>query len=264
MKIIFLTGSHPRHSFIANTLFGNNLLSGLIIEERGEHVPIPPDNLNKNLKNLFTLHFTKRAESEKKFFGDAVFPQPKTLRISTEELNTDKVINFIKEIKPDLIISYGVHILSDKVINACKGEAWNIHGGLSPWYRGNITHFWPSYFLEPQMTGMTIHNLTQQLDAGEIIHQNSAQLVKGDGVHDIACRAVLGIAKELPLVIEKFKRDGALKKYTHKTSGKIWTSQDWRPEHLTLIYEFFDDKIVDYALEGKIRGRVPKLYRQFE
>jgi hypothetical protein len=32
---------------------------------------------------------------------------------------------------------------------------WNIHGGLSPWYRGAITHFWPSYMLEPQLTGMS-------------------------------------------------------------------------------------------------------------
>lgn len=263
MKIVFLTGSHPRHSFMANILFENHLLSGLIIEEREEHIPVPPGNIEKNLKNLFILHFKKRAESEKKFFGNASFPKVKTLKISANELNSQKVIDFIKEINPDLIISYGIHILSSKVISACKGEAWNIHGGLSPWYRGNITHFWPNYFLEPQMTGMTIHDLTQELDAGKVIHQNNAQLVEGDGIHDISCRAVLGIAKELPIVIRKFETDGFLKKYTHKTSGKIWLSQDWRIEHLRLIYEFFNDDIVDYVLKGKIKGKIPKLYRQF-
>lgn len=263
MKVVFLTGSHPRHTYIARALADCGMLSGLIIEDRKEHIPSPPDDISDELKEIFRLHFQKRSESENRFFGKAELPNVQKLNVSKEEINSQKVIDFIKTITPNLILSYGVHMLSDEVINSGQGEAWNIHGGLSPWYRGNITHFWPSYFLEPQMTGMTVHDLTQQLDAGDVVHQYAAELVKGDGVHDLACRAVVGIAKELPELINLLEIKGELKKHGHKTTGRLWTGKDWRPDHLRLIYEFYNDKIVDLVLDGKIKGKIPKLYRQF-
>ena len=262
MKIIFLTGSHPRHAHIANAINKSGFLSGLIIEKREDHVPEAPKNLNADLKFLFNLHFKKRQNSEKKFFKETDFPRTNILNVSKDELNSSKTIQFIKEIEPNLIMSYGVHKLSDDLINSCKGEAWNIHGGLSPWYRGVATHFWPSYFLEPQMTGMTIHDLTQDIDGGNIIHQNSVTLVEGDSLHDLACRAVKEMGDDLSILIDKFKNNKVVK-FPQTTSGRIWISKDWRPEHLRMIYEYNNDNIVDLVIKGRIVGKNPKIIRQF-
>lgn len=263
MKVVLLTGSHFRHAYIARTLEKCGLLSGLIIETRQKPKPQPPEYISNDLKKIFRLHFQKRYDSEDRFFGRAELPAVQKLNISKEQINSQKVIDFIKAIEPDLLISYGISKLSNEVINSNHGEAWNIHGGLSPWYKGTITHFWPSYFLEPKMTGMTIHNLTQQLDAGDIVHQSAAELIRGDGLHDLSCRAVIGIAKELPKILSLMQSKGKLEKSSQKTSGRLWTSKDWRPDHLRLIYEFYNDKIVDLTLDGEIKGRAPKLYKQF-
>ena len=263
MKVLFLTGSHPRHASIARTLNDIGVLSGLVIEERKHHIPIAPQNIDENLKKLFNIHFHKRSIAEAKFFGENFLPNVEQIKINLNELNSEKVKSFIKKINPDILLSYGVHILSDEIINLCKGERWNIHGGLSPWYRGCITHFWPSYFLEPQMTGMTIHDLTQKLDAGDIVHQNSGELISKDGLHDLACRTVIGMQNELPILLNLFNNKGEFKKFKHKTTGKIWTAKNWRPEHLKLIYDCYDDKIVDAVINGEIKGRIPKLFRQF-
>ena len=263
MKVVFLTGSHPRHAYIAHTLKKCNLLSGLIIQTRQNHIPQPPLDISNDLKKLFKLHFQKRFDSENRFFKHGELLAVNKLDITPEQINSQKVIDFIKSIKPDLILSYGINKLSDEVINSSHGEAWNIHGGLSPWYKGTITHFWPSYFLEPRMTGMTIHQLTQQLDGGDIVHQNAAELVRGDGLHDLSCRAVFGIGKELPKILSLMQTKGKLKKCPQNTSGRLWTSKDWKPEYLRLIYELYDDKIVDLALDGEIQTKHPKLYRQF-
>ena len=113
-------------------------------------------------------------------------------------LNGPDTIAFLTAVGPDLILSYGCHKLSPAVL-ACTGRyAWNVHGGLSPWYRGVTTHFWPSYLLEPQMTGMTLHETTDQLDGGAILHQTGVDMVSGDGLHDLAARAVQGFADDLP------------------------------------------------------------------
>ena len=139
--------------------------------------------------------------------------------------------------------------IKNKTLEELPKKSFNLHGGISPWYRGSITHFWPSYFLEPQMTGMTLHQLTKDLDAGGIVHQNSGVLERGDGIHDLSCRTLKSFITELPFVINKILKDD-FQLSTQKSSGKLWLNSDWRPEHLKLVYEYFNNKIVDYVLDN--------------
>jgi methionyl-tRNA formyltransferase len=247
---------------IARALFSTGALAGLIIEQRENHIPSTPTNIPDHTAKLFTHHFKLRANREKAFFSDPTLPDINTLRVSKEDINSPQTHQFIKKIMPDLLLSYGVHKLTNETLDCTSGETWNIHGGLSPWYKGVITHFWPSYMLEPQMTGMTVHDLTQQLDAGAIVHQAVAPMISGDGLHDVACRAVTEIASELPRLLEAFDKRG-VKKEKDKTNGKLWLAKDWRPAHLHKIYDHYNDKIVDAYLNGDFEGSPPKLHRQF-
>ena len=262
MKILLLTGSHPRHAMIARALFSTGALAGLIIEQRENHIPSTPTNIPDHTAKLFTHHFKLRADREKAFFSDPTLPDINTLRVSKDDINSPHTHQFIKKIMPDLLLSYGVHKLTNETLDCTSGETWNIHGGLSPWYKGVITHFWPSYMLEPQMTGMTVHDLTQQLDAGAIVHQAVAPMISKDGLHDVACRAVTEIASELPRLLEAFDKRG-VKKVKDKTNGKLWLAKDWRPAHLHKIYDHYNDGIVDAYLNGDFEGSPPKLHRQF-
>lgn len=263
MKVLLLTGSHPRHAYLARCLEDSGHLAGLVIEAREAHVPASPDGLPAATETLFRLHFQRRAQAEQRFFSDERFPDVETLRVSPSTLNGPDVQAMIRRINPDLLLSYGVHMLSPETLDCCTGEKWNIHGGLSPWYRGAITHFWPSYMLEPQFTGMTVHDLTPRLDGGPLVHQSAAALVRGDGLHDLACRAVTAVAGELPELMMLLTAKGGLEKQPQKSSGKLWLASDWRPEHLHLIYDVYGDRIVDYYLDGELTRRPPQLYRQF-
>jgi folate-dependent phosphoribosylglycinamide formyltransferase PurN len=263
MDVAMLIGDHPRHRHIARTVAEAGYLERLIIERREEHVPEPPDDLDDQLSHLYSRHFARRAEAEKRFFGDPDLPDCDHLEVDEKSLNSPQTLSFLDDMEPDLLISYGVHKLSDSLLNRFAGVAWNIHGGLSPEYRGVITHFWPSYLLEPQMTGMTLHELTPSLDAGPIVHQTSAPMVRGDGLHDLACRAVATFSEELPRVIRRLETNELRSPEPQRRTGKLWLSTDWRPDHLRLIYDVYDDQIVDRYLDGVIRGREPDLVRQF-
>lgn len=262
MGILFITGDHPRHSYIARCIAASNLLQGMIIERREAFIPEPPPDLSEATRKLFVRHFAGRARAEEQFFPGHQLPSGvETLIVDRSELNTSRVWDFIDRIAPDLLMSYGVHKLGEETLARAKGRRWNIHGGLSPWYRGTITHFWPSYFLEPQMTGMTVHTLTQAIDGGEIVHQVAAELVRGEGVHDLACRAVLALGQELPELVARGVHGTFKPPAVQTTTGRIWRASDWRPEHLRLIYEVYGDRIVDAYLDGEFEKRDPKLIR---
>ena len=262
MGILFMTGDHPRHSYLARCIARSNLLSGIIIERREAFVPDPPAGLKESTRYLFARHFAGRASAEARFFSDCELPSGiETLVIDQNDLNTPQVWEFIDRIRLDLFLSYGVHKLTEDTLARARGRRWNIHGGLSPWYRGAITHFWPSYFLEPQMTGMTVHTLTQEIDGGEIIHQSAAELIRGDGIHDLACRAVIELGRELPELVVGGVQGTFRPPVVQRTTGRIWRTADWRPEHLHLIYDVYGDRIVDAYLDGEFMKRDPKLVR---
>ena len=263
MKVVVICGDSPRHCQVAREVAETGALSGLIVERRECHVPDPPSGLAPSTEDLFVRHFKDRAAAEYHFFGAPELPASvdRRLTVTPETLNASPTHKFLQEIRPDLIISYGCHKLTAGVL-ALGSEAWNIHGGLSPWYRGAITHFWPSYMLEPQMTGVTIHETTADIDGGDVVHQVVAPLVRGDGVHDIACRAVYQTAREMSELIDVASRRRVEKK-NQRTSGKIWTAKDWRPEHLHVIYDLYENSIVDRQLDGLFSGRNPMAHRQF-
>ena len=69
MKILLLTGNHPRHLYLADTFLRSGLEVEWVIEKRESIMPQPEKELPFNIKRLFNHHFNKRAEVEGLFFG---------------------------------------------------------------------------------------------------------------------------------------------------------------------------------------------------
>lgn len=247
---------------MARSLAESGALAGLVIERREAFVPEPPPGLAPATEALFRHHFAARDAAEARHFGPAELPGVAARGMEMAELNTPATVDFVNALKPGLILSYGVHKLAPETLAGFNAPLiWNIHGGLSPWYRGVTTHFWPSYFLEPQMTGMTVHETTDAIDGGALIHQSVAELVRGDGLHDLASRAVMALGRELPALVAAIPDLKA--PHRQGTTGRIWRSSDWRPEHLHLIYDNYGDRVVDHYLDGAFQPVEPKLFRQF-
>lgn len=259
MSIVLITGDHPRHRFFVNELAKSGCVTGWIKEVREEFVPQPPDGLSRVLTDLYRKHFLLRQESEDLFFGANQRIDIPTLEVQRQDLNSADTVLFLKKCQAKVVISYGCHKIENKLMGAVDSVFWNTHGGLSPDYRGVITHFWPSYFLEPQMTGMTLHETTDHIDGGAIIHQTAAPMVRGDTLHRLAARAVLGYVQDLKMRIEQLDFDKLPQGQTQKYSGRVFRANEWRPEHLHLIYEVYEDKIVDLILDGQLTGRSPNL-----
>ena len=262
-KVVFLCGSHMRHLYIAEKLMLKGRLAALVIEDREAFIPQPPEGLSKRDTENFILHFARRADAEEKYFGqvdtDAVLNGVPVLHVTQDTLNSEETVLFLKRQQAELLLTYGVHKVSGEIIDCFENRSFNIHGGLSPWYKGNTTMFWPFYFLKPNWAGMTIHRLTERMDGGEILHHSIPKLEYGDKMHEVSCKAVVQVAADLCEILDLLDAGRALKCTSQKSNGKLFLSSDWCPQTLRVIYELFQDRIVDMYLNGELERSEPKL-----
>ena len=270
MKTLVIIIDQPRNLSLLKKLCENKKVNvdGLVLYKAKNPLPEPDEKLSEELKKLWNLHFKKRYLSEKKFFGlDKSITQKIEKKIfvnNVDEFRGKKVFDFIKSINAEACFVAGTPIIKDPIFSILPNNKVNLHLGLIPHYKGTITMFWPFYFLEPSMAGTTYHIIDKFVDTGEIIHQNVPNLSYGDGMHDVACKAVMAAVNDLDIVVDEIirrikynikpKKDISLSK-----KGRLLKDSDWKPEMLKKIYNIYDDKIVDLYLNNKIKCPKPSL-----
>jgi methionyl-tRNA formyltransferase len=94
--------------------------------------------------------------------------------------NTPAVIDHIATLQPELILSfYYRRLLCQELLAIPRLGAINLHGSLLPKYRGRAPVNWVLVNGETQ-TGATLHYMTEQPDAGDIIAQRVVDIAFED------------------------------------------------------------------------------------
>lgn len=263
MRVVAFVGDHLRHRYFLWQLERAVPVVHVYTQQREPEVPesVPTDALGE----LVAFHFRERRRVESLMFGDAEKYEPRA-RAHTrfEDLQGERlkqVVSAVVDDKPDLLLCFGTGILPHSIVGVPL-QSWNMHGGLSPWFRGDATMFWPSYLLQPQFTGVTLHQMTERVDAGALVHQSGAVLVSGDGLHALAARTLLRGIEETVSVVKATVESGQFPTVAEqRQGGKVFSAKDWRPEMCKVIYETFGDKIADWYLSGALPQVLPNLYR---
>jgi methionyl-tRNA formyltransferase len=263
VRVLVFAGTHLRHLHFFQKLFELDLDFSAIVMQREDSLPPAPEWATEGDRALFDRHFRERALVENKFFGHAntegLFGTMPTLNVSPETLNSPTTVSFLREQNPDAVVVFGSDLIKGQLLEALPEFSINLHLGLSPWYRGAATLFWPFYFLEPNYSGATFHKITSSPDAGAILHQSVPPLDSGDGIHDVAAKTVTAATEEFTLLLEKFAGGKRFELTDQTAQGKLFSRYDFKPAHLRMIYERFDNDIVREFLEGKLSVRQPKL-----
>ncbi len=264
MKLLLFSGTHPRHLFINQKVIKHFDETMVILMKREDIIPNTPKNLSKNLSNLFSKHFQNRFIIEKKFYGDLdyknIYKNCKVINVDKQTINSLDVSIEIEKFQADISFIFGVDLILSPVIDRMPKDKINLHLGLSPWYKGSATLFWPFYFLEPQFCGFTFHQIIKNPDAGEIIHQDVPKLSYGETIHEVAANCVLKASNSIDLLFSSWKKNKCFVGKIQKTTGRVWRDSDFDPSHLKLIYELFNDSIVDRYLDKELNQKKPKLF----
>ena len=264
MKVLLISGSHPRHQSVHSQILENFDICGMVVYEREELIPPPPEGIHQRDSNNFIRHFAERYETEKYYFGKSSYKQKYAgiNRIdcnSPDEFNSVRVSQFVEKLNADICIIFGTCLIKEPLFSALPENKVNIHLGLSPWYKGSATLFWPFYNLQPNHAGATIHQIVAAADAGPIIHQSIPELKKGDGIHDVGAKTVIQASHDMIKLLKKFEEDGKFIEVMQKKIGRLYLSTQFRPEHLRVIYDLYENKMVDEFLNGNLTNPSPKL-----
>jgi len=260
MKIITVTGSHPRHLYMIKSLrqAGHDVTS----------VVMKRENLHAGGRNragkLANMHFEIREAVELQTFGDLKPIDFADIEVDAKQLADTNLSLFPVELAAfDLGLVFGTSLLPASLLQTLPKLTFNLHLGISPRYRGAATLFWPFYMLEPNWAGYTVHKLTDEPDAGDVVLRGAPKLERGMRMHDVAgaathegLDAMVKLASHLDSGYDLvFKKQIA--------TGKNWLQSDFREPHLQMIYEKFDDSLVDMYLDGALGFIRPPILKGF-
>jgi methionyl-tRNA formyltransferase len=100
-------------------------------------------------------------------------------------LKDEKWIDLIKDGAPDFIFSfYYRNMIPKRVLDIPRVAALNLHGSLLPKFRGRAPVNWVLVEGEKQ-TGVTLHEMVEKPDAGDIIAQKRIEIAFEDDVNTL-------------------------------------------------------------------------------
>ena len=191
---------------------------------------------NTDLKAIFTKEDKVNARGNK-----IIFSPVKQFGIDNEieviqpkKIKDEKIIEKIKEINPDLIVvvAYG-KILPKEIIDIPKYGIINVHSSLLPKYRG-ASPIHSAILNGDEKSGVSIMYIEEGLDSGDVILQESCDILENDTLgtlHDkLKDLGAIGLEKALKLIetgkVEATKQDESLATFV-KPITKEQAKIDW-------------------------------------
>ena len=248
-EVGIITSDHIRHRYLVREIQKDFPVTCLVVEAK------PPISLSlrETVGPIVGEHFRERNEVEEKYFGSlGDFDAQNRLvkKMNWGEVNSGETFEWVTGRSPDLIVLFGSSIVKEPLLSQYEGRMINMHLGLSPYYRGSGTNFWPLVDGYPECVGVTIHHAALKVDAGNIIAQGRPDTEEGDGCHDLGCKSVMEGAGLLLRILAEFGR-GPFPGLPQTGGGRLCRRKDFTVDALIKMKKNFANGMVQEYLKEK-------------
>lgn len=250
IRLIILTANSYRHKFLANHLVGQFNVLGVVSEEKR---PLP-EALVPEENKIIKDHKKEIVNSELKYFGDEKgfnLSAEKIKYVQYDNVNGQEIFEWIKSLNPDCIAIYGTSIIKPPILNNYENRIINMHLGLSPYYRGSGTNFWPLVFGEPECVGATIHLAIKKVDAGAILRQIRPEIEFDDGPQDIGNKTIIAGAELMTRCIDGYIKKEIKPQAQDFSIGKVFRQKDFNSSAVLRMRKNFTNGMIGKFLERK-------------
>jgi len=243
MRVGVLTSAETRHRYFVNALRDHFDVAAVGYEQTGySHAEISTADLTPEEVRIVADHFAERSRQEELFFGaNSGFVTDGesciVRRLSPGTLNSDETLAFLEGVGIDTVAVFGTNMIKPPLLGRWPGRMINMHLGLSPYYRGTATNFYPLLNEEPEYVGATIHLLNEGIDSGPILRHARPEIVADDTPHTIGCKAILAGIEALILVLKDLE-NGPVKSVPQwrVPDARLYLRRDYHPRQVVELY----------------------------
>jgi len=258
-RLGILTSVDVRHRYFVHALRSHFNIAAVGYEQTGYDPTTAPD-LTADESRIVGGHFAERTRQEQLYFGreSEFISETRTCgvrMIAPGGLNTPNTLDFLDSFGVDTLVVYGTNLLKPVLLNRWPGRIINLHLGLSPYYRGTATNFYPLLNEEPQYVGATIHLIDAGIDSGPILRHARPTIVANDAPHTIGCKAILAGIEAMIEVLNRLTR-GELKPVTQwkVPTARLYLRMDYHPRQVVDLYRKLDDGLIPRFVEREAQS----------
>lgn len=172
-------------------------------------------------------------------------------------MNDPEIIDRVREINPDCIAVFGTGLIKHELLDM-DIKYINIHLGLSPWYRGTGSSFWPFFHNEPQYVGVTVFYLDLGIDSGPVIHQSLVDYEDGDWIHEGSVKAIISGINLQVQAIEELASGSVVSSEQDLSFGQSYNAKDFNINALKQVKETWTDERMRHFIlqQDKLKAQV--------
>ena len=264
-RIAVLTSLETRHRFFASQI-RRRFDVRAVVYARPTYTPATVDDsdLTPAERAIVADHFAERLRQEQNFFGhDAEPAQPSTecavLHLEAGFLNQASTVQCLQKHGITCLVVFGTDLIKPPLLAPEKWTMINMHLGLSPYYRGTATNFYPLLNEEPQYVGATIHRLDAGIDSGPILRHARPAIQAGDRPHSIGCKAIASGTDAMIEVLKEMENGCDLTGIPqwHEPHARVYYRRDYHPRQVVDLYKKWGNGLLEHYLQSN--ASAPKL-----
>lgn len=177
MRVILLTTETPHHLFYAWQMAKSCELDAIFVEAGCAPFAFPvkhpyEDVRDRYEQDVLLAGVPKRLES--------IAP---VLRFAN--MNHPPAIAALRAKEPDVVLVFGTGKLLPEIVAVPKWTCLNLHGGNPETYRGLDSHLWAIYHGDFENLVTTLHLISPELDAGDIVMSTSLPIYNRAELHQL-------------------------------------------------------------------------------
>ena len=239
LSVMILCGRSPRHLYVANRLCAS-ARPVAIVQETGTQLSsrkllkrLRPENLWRKASRWLRERRRYAGGGEARFFFGSAAPGlvRKDLLVEVPHVDHPDVIALADRLQPDVIAVFGTSLIRGPLLERGRLGTFNLHGGLSPRYRGADCTFWALYNGEPDQVGCTLHRIDSGIDTGKLIAHVRPEVGERDDELTLFWRGIRDSAEVYGQMLERLERGEALGQ-PQAEKGRLYQvkQRGWREE----------------------------------
>jgi len=158
IRLGILTSIETRHRYFVNALAARFDVVAIGYQETGYYPAATASaGMDAATAGIVAHHFDERRRQENIYFSQQAFSRQSSSTCAVRDLdpatlNSPETVRFLEDQNVDVVAVYGTNLIKPPLLDRFAGRMINMHLGLSPYYRGTATNFYPLLNDEPHIT----------------------------------------------------------------------------------------------------------------